>query len=123
MSTAEYKRQFRANQSINPETGRSITIGGEKYKELVKKYGKNKSPRRSPLKTRKTPTKKSPLRRSPLKTQRSPIRRTNLYDPFEVLSDESIMRVLSKLSDKNRLLWINSSPKVKAVYNSMSTSQ
>lgn len=113
MSAAEYKRQFRANQSINPETGRSITIGGDKYNELVKKYGKAKSPKKSPV--RKSPAK----RRSPL-NRKSPVRMSrSKADLFDVLSDESIARVLHKLSEENRLLWANSSPKVRAVYNRM----
>ena len=122
MSFAAYKRQFKADQSVNPETGRSITMGGEKYKELAKKYGV-KSPAKAANATAKAATKaatkakRSPAKRSP----RSPVRnvRSTLKDPFEVLSDESIMKVLHKLSDENRLLWANASPKVRAVYSRM----
>ena len=125
MSFAAYKRQFKADQSVNPETGRSITMGGEKYKELAKKYGV-KSPAKAANATAKaanatakaaTKAKRSPAKRSP----RSPVRnvRSTLKDPFEVLSDESIMKVLHKLSDENRLLWANASPKVRAVYSRM----
>ena len=127
MSFAAYKRQFKADQSVNPETGRSITIGGEKYKELAKKYGV-KSPAKA---KRASPAKQAPAPRSPRAAQsvakavatrgRSPVRniRSTLKDPFEVLSDESIMKVLHKLSDENRLLWANASPKVRSIYNKM----
>ena len=139
MSFAAYKRQFRADQSINPETGRSILVGGAKYNELMKKYGKaqkkksQKSPTklrvtrsRSPAKmsmVRSSPARRSPLRQSPARFpagaagSRSPMRLAK--DPFEVLSDESIMKVLPKLSAENRLLWANASPKVNAIYQRM----
>lgn len=114
MSFASNKRQFKSNPSINPETGRSIIIGGEKYKELQKKYS---SPKRA---TRSPKTKSPKTRSSPQRSRKSPNRSPRmLKDPFEVLSDESIVKVLHKLSDENRLAWANASPKVRAIYNRM----
>lgn len=134
MSLAAQKRQFKADPTINPETGRTITVGGAKYNELVKKYGKTQKKRsqktlrasRSPkTMARSSPGRRSPGRRSPLRTAalegarrtRSPMRLAK--DPFEVLSDESIMKVLPKLSPENQLLWANASPKVNAIYQRM----
>ena len=125
MSFAEYKRQFNANPTVNPETGRTITVGGDKYNQLSRKYGR-KSPRarRSPAgAARRSPVRRSPTRRTPTKVQRSPrtVASPNRLrkDPFEVLSDEAIEKVLYKLSEENRLLWANASPKVRAVYNNL----
>ena len=102
MSAASYKRQFKANPTVNPETGRSIKKNSETYKHLTEKYG-NPSPKR-----RKSPVKKSP-RKSPRKSM----------DPFEVLPEESIRRVLGKLSVEHQLAWANSSPKVMRIYRNM----
>lgn len=93
---------------------------------------------KSPVKkVKKSPVRKSPPRglpaRSPARktlTRRSPVRYTRsvsrssshspmrMYqDPFEVLSDENILKVLHKLSPEHRMAWINSSEKVRHVYN------
>ncbi len=109
MSTASYRKKFRENPSVNPETGRSITVGGDTYNKLVDKYGSTKSP------VRKSPARKSPVKKSPARLSRkSPMRQ--MKDPFEVLPEESILKVLHKLNENHRLAWINSSPKVRRVY-------
>jgi hypothetical protein len=103
MSTTEFnklKRQFRKNPTINPETGRTISENGNTYKNLVEKYGlptNHRSPKR-------TKTAKSPKRSSQRKN-----------DPFVVLSDESILRVLQKLSPENRQIWCQNSAHVNSV--------
>jgi hypothetical protein len=100
----KFKKQFRQTPTVNPETGRKITKNSNTYNELVKKYGepiKKKSPRG----IKKTPRKV----RSPVKSPRVK------SDPFDVLSDESILRVLQKLSQENRQVWCASSPRVKNV--------
>ncbi len=108
MSFAEYKRQFKTNPSVNPETGRKITIGGDKYNKLKNKYFPEKSsPKRTTL-----------VKRSPRKSPRKSPRLTR-KDPFEVLPEESIVRVLHNLSEENRLIWANSSAKVRDIYNRM----
>jgi len=125
MNTATYKKNFRANPSVNPETGRSIKVGGETYNQLLKKYGKA-SPKKSP---KKSPTKRMSPRKSVTMTKMSPGRMSQIRmsptrinsirvenDPFEVLSEESILNVLRKLNESHRLVWIASSPKVKRVY-------
>lgn len=129
MSTA-YKRQFRANPTVNPETGRSITVNGDTYNKLVEKYGKptRSSPRKSPSKRmspRKSPSRMSP-RKSPMKRMNyesierpqrmSYVRQSQMKDPFEVLPEDSILKVLYKLPEHQRLEWIAASPKVKHVY-------
>lgn len=112
MSTASYRKKFRENPSVNPETGRSIVVGGETYNKLVDKYGSS----------RKSPVRKSPVRKSPARSPRkSPMRvsvreSVMMKDPFEVLSEESILKVLNKLNENHRLAWVNSSPKVRRVY-------
>lgn len=106
MSTASYRKKFRENPSVNPETGRSIVVGGDTYNKLVDKYG-----------SRKSPVRKSPVRKSPARSPRkSPMRQSTMKDPFEVLSEESILKVLNKLNENHRLAWVNSSPKVRRVY-------
>jgi hypothetical protein len=105
MSSASYKRNFKSNPSVNPETGRSIKVGGDTYNKLVDKYGKP-SPKKSPRKTQKSP-KKSP--------QRSP-RMSMMKDPFEVLPEESILKVLNKLNEYQRMEWANASQKVRRIY-------
>lgn len=130
MSTAAYKRQFRANPTVNPETGRSITVNGDTYNKLVEKYGKptksyprkspskrlspRKSPRSSPVRQRNSPMRNEMVMRSPSRSVY--VRQTQMKDPFEVLSEDSILKVLYKLPEHQRLEWIAASPKVKHVY-------
>ncbi len=116
MSFASYKREFQSNPSVNPETGRSITIGGDKYNALFKKYGKGA--KRSPV--RKSPPRGRQVKMAPSpKSQRSPRSPRLEKDPFEVLSDQSIMNVLTKLTEENRIAWARASPKVRAIYQRM----
>lgn len=102
MSTYQFnklKKQFRQNPTVNPETGRTISKNGSIYNHLVKKYGQ--------------PIQQSPKKSQSVKSPRqSPRRRT---DPFAVLSDESILRVLQKLSPENRKIWCDNSPRVNAI--------
>jgi len=105
MSQSEFtklQKQFKKNPTVNPETGRKIDKNGITYHHLVKKYGspiKRRSPQRSPR---------------PLKSPRSALQKTT-KDPFEVLSEESILRVLQKLNEDNRQLWCSNSQRVKTV--------
>src|SRR6516164_2889987 len=105
MSQSEYKklqRQFKTNPSVNPETGRKIDKNGVTYKQLVYKYG---SPtKRSPRVTKSPRVARSPLAARSPRVTRSP-HRQNKGDPFEVLSEESILRVLQKLNTDHRRVW------------------
>lgn len=124
MSTYEtYKRKFRTNPTINPETNRTIEKNGPTYNMLVKKYGepiKYRSPSKGRVENIKANRKAASPRRSPVRKNvptspkkiQSP---KKMNDPFEVLSEESILRVLYKLDNENQRIWCESSPKVRAV--------
>jgi hypothetical protein len=107
MSTYEtYKRKFRTNPTINPETNRTIEKNGPTYNMLVKKYGEPIK-YRSPSKGRVENIKANRKAASP---RRSPVRKNVPTSP-----EESILRVLYKLDNENQRIWCESSPKVRAV--------
>lgn len=127
-SFSEYKRRFRSQPTINPETNRSIKINSDTYNSLVEKYGlpnKRSPAKRSPAK--RSPVKRSPAKRSPVKQyaakrspsrlvaeSRSPMKKESV-DMFAVLSPESIRNVFNKLSNEHKQAFLDSSAHVRNV--------
>ena len=128
------KKSFHAHPTINPDTNRKIKNGSDTYERLVAKYGEPK--KRSVRRKSASPVRRSPVRRSPSPARRAPavprqrsvsprlsrashrspmLSHVSNRDPFEVLSDEAIHKVLLKLSKEHARAWINASPKVRRV--------